>query len=84
MYDLFFTFRSVTYGQKGRDILAQNGIRCRLLRAPREIAPGGCAYALALSERDGTRGRTVLDRAGVRSTGSWLRLPDGGFSRLDL
>ena len=82
MYELFVTFRSVTYGQKGRDVLTQNGIRCRLQRAPREIAPSGCAYALALSERDGNLARAILERAGIRSAGSWLRRSDGSFVRL--
>ena len=83
MYDLFITFRSVTHGQKGRDALSQAGIRCQLLRAPREIAPGGCAYAGALPERDANRARALLNRAGARSVGFWLRRSDGSFARLD-
>lgn len=83
MYDCYLTVRSVTRGQKGKDALNRAGIRCSLLRAPREIAPGGCAYALALSERDGARARTLMDRAGIPFTGCWLQRPDGSFVRLD-
>lgn len=83
MYHCYLTVRSVTWGQKGRDALNQAGIRCQLLRAPREIAPGGCAYALALPERDGDRARTALNRAGVRYVGTYLRTPEGNFVRLE-
>ena len=83
MYDCYFTVRSVTWGQKGRDALDRAGLRCRLLRAPREIAPGGCAYAISLPERDGIRARAVLDRAGITVAGSWIRRADGSFARLD-
>ena len=83
MYSLYLTLRSVTWGQKGKDALTQAGMRPRLLRAPREIAPGGCAYALALPERDAALARQILDRAGVRWVGSFLRRPDGSFVRLE-
>ena len=84
MLDLYFTVRSVTPGQKGRDALNAAGLRCRLLRAPRAAAPGGCAYALALARRDGPRAAAVLDRAGVRVEGQWLRSPEGSFERVGL
>lgn len=83
MYDCYLTVRSVTWGQKGRDALDRAGLRCRLLRAPREIAPGGCAYALSLPQRDGIRAEAVLDRAGVPVAGSWIRRSDGSFARLE-
>lgn len=81
MYDWYYTLRSVTWGQKGRDALRRAGVRCALLRAPREIAPGGCAYALALHREDAGRAAAALARAEVRPEGSWSRLPDGSFGR---
>lgn len=83
MFDLYLTVRSVTWGQKGRDALTQAGVRCSLLRAPRQIAPGGCAYALALPERDGFRAVTILERSGVRYVSVYQRRPDGSFVRLE-
>ena len=81
MFDLYMTVRSVTRGQKGSDALGRAGIGHRLLRAPRSIAPGGCAYALALARRDGTGAVGVLDRAGVTVEERWLREPGGAFRR---
>lgn len=83
MNDLYLTLRSVTPGQKGRDALQKAGIRCSLLRAPREIAPGGCAYALALREQDRSRAQMVLDRSGVRWVSCYRRRADGSFVRTD-
>lgn len=83
MYDQYITVRSVTWGQKGRDVLHQKGIQCQLLRAPREIAPGGCAYALAMPVKDGAMAQRILDRNGIRWVGSYLRRPDGSFARIE-
>ena len=81
MHDLYLTVRSVTPAQKGRDALLRAGLDCRMLRAPRQTAPKGCGYALALAVRDGAAALRVLDRAGVRVEGVWRRLPEGGFER---
>ena len=81
MYDLYFTLRSVTAGQRGRDALEREGLRCALQRAPREIAPSGCAYALAVHAPEERRAMEVLERRGVRTEGRFLRRADG-FVRL--
>lgn len=84
MLDYYFTVRSVTPGQKGRDALSRAGLRCRLLRAPAATAVKGCAYALAVRQTDWARAAEILARAGVRIEGRWLRRTDGGFERLGL
>ena len=84
MFDLYFTVRSVTPGQKGRDALNHTGIRCRLLRAPSAAAPNGCAYAVAVRQSDGPRAAGILDRAGIRVEGVWRRRPDGSIERAGL
>ena len=83
MNDFYMTVRSVTLGQKGREALARAGIHCRLLRAPREIAPGGCAYALALRGREAHEAVQILDRARVSVVGCWVKRADGNFVRLE-
>ena len=83
MLNYYLTVRSVTQGQKGRDALAREGVRCRLLRAPRELGTKGCAYALALRQEDGGRALRILDRAGVRVEGRWLRRGDGSLGRAE-
>ncbi len=81
MLDMYFTVRSVTPAQKGRDALNRAGVRCRMLRAPRAIAQNGCAYALAVRAVDGQDAALLLDRAGVETEGAWQRLQDGSFMR---
>ena len=82
MYDIYLTLRSVTRGQKGKGILDRAGIPNALLRAPRQIAEGGCGYALALRQRDRSRARELLALARLPVEGSFLRSPDGSFTRL--
>lgn len=82
MYDVYLTVRSVTRGQEGRDALRRAGLRCALVRAPRAVAPGGCAYALALRRGDEARALSLLDRAGVRVEGCWISGADGRFERV--
>ena len=81
MYDLYFTLRSVTPGQKGRDALRRAGVSCELIRAPRAIAPGGCAYALTLRGRDREAALRALERVSLRPEGVWQRGPDGAYER---
>lgn len=83
MLDFYMTVRSITWGQKGRDALTRAGLNCHLQRAPRVIAPEGCAYALSLPRREGSRGKQILDRANIRVTGCYLRHQDGSFERLE-
>ncbi len=84
MYDCYFTVRSVTPGQKGRDALLRAGLRCRLLRAPAATSTQGCAYALAVRQADWPQAAEILNRAGVRMEGRWLRRVDGTFERATL
>lgn len=44
----YVTFRSVTYAQRGEQILQREGIRCTLLRTPRWMEERGCGYCLRL------------------------------------
>lgn len=82
MYDIYFTLRSVTRGQRGSEVLARAGIPRALIRAPREVAAGGCGYALTVRSRDSLRAWEALTRSGVPVEGTWRRLPGGGFERL--
>ena len=83
MNDFYLTVRTVPRGQRGREALARAGLRCALVRAPRAIAPGGCAYALALRRRDGGRAEALLAGAGVPVEGRWLRTPAGDYARAE-
>ena len=50
---------SVTYGQKGRDLLRRNGIACLLRRVE------GCRYVLELEAAKEEAARRILREGGV-------------------
>ncbi|MBQ1372323.1 MAG: DUF3343 domain-containing protein [Oscillospiraceae bacterium] len=82
MYHVYLTLRSVTPGQKASSVLQRFGVRHQLLRAPRIIASGGCAYALVVREGDLNRVLSLLEQSNVAVQGIYLRLTDGSFERV--
>ena len=44
----YITFRSVTFAQRGEQLLQRAGIRCTLLRTPKWMEQQGCGYSLRL------------------------------------
>lgn len=58
--DWLITFRSVTYAQRGEQVLRRHGIDCQLRRTPKELSARGCGYCLNLSGRDAQVGVELL------------------------
>lgn len=79
MLDVYCIVRSVTYAQKGVRALERSGIPGRLLRSPRELSTGGCAYAICFRMRDLHLAEEILSRAGVAWNACYQRLPDDSF-----
>ena len=48
----FITFRSVTFAQRGEQILQRSGIRAALLRTPKWMESQGCGYSLRIRTAD--------------------------------
>ena len=61
MQVLSFVCPSVTYAQKGRRVLAQAGIRCRVTR----LSHAGCSYGLACDAGDPEGILALLREKGV-------------------
>ncbi len=57
--------RSLTYAQRIEKALSSAGLRPRLLRAPAEISPKGCSYAVRIPSRQLSGAMTVLRRTGL-------------------
>ena len=55
---------SVTYAQKGRRVLAEAGIKSRIIRRSHL----GCSYGLECSARDPAAVSALLEKAGVPCT----------------
>lgn len=82
MFDLYFVIRSVTYAQRGRDVLENAGIRCQLTRSPRSISPSGCAYALMTGRGNASAAMRTLAAAEIPFSGPFLRQRGGEFREM--
>lgn len=66
MKNYLFTFRSVTYGQKGERILKRWGIDCFLRRTPKLLTNKSCGYALQVRPGDYQRALEALQDTQVQ------------------
>lgn len=82
MYNVYWILRSVTPAQRASAALNRIGLQHRLMRAPRSLATGGCAYALTLRERDLDRASALLSREAIPPEAIYLRLSDGTYQRI--
>ena len=61
----FITFRSVTFAQRGEQVLNKAGIRCTLQRTPRWMESQGCGYSLRIRTADVKASVELLRDEGV-------------------
>lgn len=77
MLTCYITFRSITYAQRGENLLRQAGIPCRLSRTPRWMEEQGCGYSLRLRCRDMEGAAELLRAGGVPFRKLYAVRPDG-------
>ena len=77
MFDYYFTFRSITFAQRGQQVLANARIPCAILRAPKSMSAKGCGYALKLRPADAAKAAAVLRNTGVPFSAVYRVRPDG-------
>lgn len=65
MGNFMITFRSVTYAQRGENLLKNAGYRCSLCRTPRWMEEQGCGYALHVRCREIEMPVALLRREGI-------------------
>ena len=46
--DVFLILRSITYAQRGKEVLTGRRITARITRLPMELGENGCGYALRI------------------------------------
>ena len=61
----YITFRSVTFAQRGEQVLNTAGIRCTLQRTPKWMETQGCGYSLRIWTADVTSGVELLRSEGI-------------------
>lgn len=73
----YITFRSVTYAQRGEQLLRQAGIRCDLQRTPRWMEEKGCGYSLRLRAGEVGAALELLRRNGVALRKVYVQQAEG-------
>jgi len=73
----YITFRSVTFAQRGEELMKRAGIDCSLQRTPKSWSHRGCGYSLRVRDSDALSAVTLLRDSGV-SFGKLYAIGDDG------
>ncbi len=77
MNHYYITFRSVTFAQRGEQLLGRGGVRCSLQRTPRWMEEQGCGYALRVWTTDISQAVELLRKGKVPLRRVYLQKEDG-------
>ena len=80
----YITFRSVTFAQRGEQILNNGGIQCTLLRTPKWMEAQGCGYSLRLWTNDIASAMALLRKNKVLLRRVYIQRQDGTLEELAL
>ena len=78
----YITFRSVTFAQRGEEILRRGGISSVLQRTPRWMEDQGCGYCLRLRTDDVQTGAALLRGSRIPFRKIYLQQPEGNVEEL--
>ena len=78
----YITFRSVTFAQRGEEILRKGGISSVLQRTPRWMEEQGCGYCLRLRTDDVQTGAALLRGSRIPFRKIYLQQPEGNVEEL--
>lgn len=73
----YITFRSVTFAQRGEQVLQRSGIRSSLLRTPKWMEAQGCGYSLRIWTDDVGRAVKLLRENKVPMRKVYAQMTDG-------
>lgn len=71
MYDVLFTFQSLTAAQRGQSVCRHHGISAAVIRAPVGLSANGCGFALRVSGEYAGQVSMVLRLESIRFTGAY-------------
>lgn len=80
----YVTFRSVTFAQRGEQVLQKAGIRCTLLRTPKWMEQQGCGYCLRLRPEGVHRAVELLRQKNVPLRRVYTGTADGRMREMEL
>ena len=78
----FITFRSVTFAQRGENLLNNGGFRCSMQRTPRWMEEQGCGYALKVWARDISAAVALLRQEMLPLRRVYRQNPDGSLEEM--
>ena len=78
----YITFRSVTFAQRGEEILRRGGISSVLQRTHRWMEEQGCGYCLRLRTDDVQTGAALLRGSRIPFRKIYLQQPEGNVEEL--
>ena len=78
----YITFRSVTFAQRGEQVLNRGGLHCTLIRTPKWMEAQGCGYSLRLWTANVMEGVELLRENGVPMRRVYIQTPDGTLEEL--
>ena len=78
----YITFRSVTFAQRGEEILRRGGISSVLQRTPRWMEEQGCGYCLRLRTDDVQTSAALLRGSRIPFRKIYLQQPEGNVEEL--
>lgn len=77
MRHYYVTFRSVTFAQRARRLLEQEGYRCALQRTPRWMEAQGCGYCLRFWLENIAQPVRILREGGIPVRKIYIQQDDG-------
>ena len=80
----YFTFRSVTFAQRGEQILKKAGFRADLMRTPKWMEAQGCGYSLRLWAEQVHPAVKILRERGIPFRRGYVQLPEGNLEEMEL
>ena len=82
MKAFFITFRSITYAQRGEQVLSRAGLKCHMRRTPRWMEERGCGYGVEVTMGNLADGLKILKQQGIPWRKTWLLHPEGEVEEL--
>ena len=84
MKSYLFTFRSVTFAQKGERVLKRAGIDCFIRRTPKALTDRECSYCLQLHPWEPEQALVLLKKGQVPFGKVYGVAYDGSFEEMEV
>ena len=82
MKEYFVTFRSITFAQRGQNVLRSAGVPVQLQRTPRWMEEKGCGYSLRVRRAQFRTAQEILLQSGASFQKVYTQMPDGNWEEV--